>query len=148
MSEFRTGLWPEVRYRLLVLALMGAVIGALGIASHGSVRLGERRSDDAPYMHEYVGAVTAWSKGTAGLGGWLTNQTDRDCPSVVVWVQSDVMDDLVVLGPVAEANGFVPLGVVHAHQRVIWAGYRHDAQGRIAPLEAAPRPDPSFICYR
>lgn len=138
-------LWIGTRDRLLALALMAAVIGSLAVASGGSVRFGEPASYDPP---TYKGAVTAWSNGTAGLGGWLTNQTDRDCPSVVVWVQADVMDDLVILGPVAESNGFVALGVVHAHQRVIWAGYRHDAQGRIAPLKAAPRPDPSFICYR
>lgn len=135
-------LWIGARDRLLVLALMAAVVGSLAVASGGSVRFGEPASYDPP---TYKGAVTAWSNGTAGLGGWATNQTDRDCPSVVVWVQTYLSD---AFGPIGETNGYVALGTVRAHQRVIWAGRRLDAQGRMVPLLSAPRPDPTFICYR
>jgi hypothetical protein len=142
------GLWADVRCRLLVLAVMGVLVVSGAVAARGSVRLGEPAPFDAPYLHEYVGAVTAWSSGTAGLGGWAANQTDRDCPSAVVWVESDEMDDFAALGPAGVTNGYVALGPLRAHQRVIWAGQRHDARGHAAPLRAAPRPDPSFICYR
>lgn len=141
-------IWSALRYRLFVLGLMAVTLGAFAVALRSSVHLGEPPPYDAPYMHEYVGAVTTWSKGQAGLGGWVANQSDRDCPSVVVWVQADQMDPFTKLGPIAETNGFVGLGPVRAHQRTIWAGYRIAPWGQRAPLDSAPRPDANFICYR
>lgn len=144
----RDEVWIEVRYRLVVLGVAAMVIGTMAFGLRGSVHLGPPPPDDAPYMHTYAGAVTAWAKGEPGLGGWVANQTGQDCPSMVVWVQAFQMDDLSpLLGPMAVTNGFVALGPLHAHQRLVWAGQRLDQQGRLAPLLSAPLPDPYFDCY-
>ena len=145
----RYQLWVEVRSRLIVLGAAVVVLGAMAVPLRGSVHIGPPPPDDAPYMHEYAGAVTAWSKGESGLGGWVENQTDRDCPSMLVWVQSLQMDDLSpLLGPVAVTNGYIAVGPLRAHQRMVWAGQRTDPRGHLVPLSTPPLPDPSFDCYR
>lgn len=141
----RETLWMAVRYRLLVLVLMGVVVASFAIALRGSVHVGLPTPDP---IDGYAGSVTAWTVGYAGLAGWVANRTDLDCPSIVVWVPSYESDGLTWLGPVGVTYGFVAIGPLRAHQRVIWTGYRRDVRNRLAPLNADPLPDPTFDCYR
>jgi len=143
----RSEKWSWVRHEAIVVGVVALAV--CGLLRSGTVHFGPPPPDDAPYMHEYRGALTAWQLGYAGIGGWVENLTDRDCPSMLVWVESYELDDLSrQLGPMGVANGYVAVGPLHAHQRLVWAGQRIDPQRHLVPFATAPLPGPSFDCYR
>src|SRR5215472_4134693 len=102
----RSEKWSWVRHEAIVVGVVALAV--CGLLRSGTVHFGPPPPDDAPYMHEYRGAVTVWQLGYAGIGGWVENLTDRDCPSMLAWVESYELDDLSrQLGPMGVANGYV-----------------------------------------
>jgi hypothetical protein len=134
-------LWLAVRYRLLVLACMAVVVGGFAVALRGSVHLGPAPSyEHTVFFEPYMGSITAWQLHFAGLGGWVENRTDTGCASLTLWAHWGIQGwDLDY------QNGWIALGAVPAHSRLIWTGYLRDVNNRLVYLHGRPSP-PDFNC--
>lgn len=135
------GVWAWVRYELLVFGVAALVVGSMAFALRDSVKVGPQPEWDGGGLHQWVGAVTAWSPGQSTVGGWVENRSIGNvaCPNVYAWVDSgDIHGHLQVT--LAQSGPLMP------GEREVWTGTLLDDAGHQVKLHRAPDKDYSFAC--
>lgn len=121
----------EVRPRVIVATVIVVVATALAMPLRGSIHLGAPPPFDPPRSQAYEVHVTLWHANSSAMAGWVRSHVYVDCPSLVLWVESN------------GRAGYIGVGPVRAGEVAGWSGWLQDVHGGRVPVSSAPVPTAS-----